>query len=187
MRRLVSVLLIGNLCLWLYFGLSFVRACEPYDPRPGGHLPVDPYSFWGHAIGLSKSSHTYIFVKAVLSKVVFMIQGKRFGLSAAKKSDVWLACNLRRSPTLHAAQRAYVGYSLIRRNECFVAPKLRAISLVRFRCDRSRLHEAVACIPDISPWSAPRRAPVKIESAPIHHLNHDKTGRMTFSDRAGPA
>lgn len=65
MRRLVSVLLIGNLCLWLYFGLSFVRASEPYDPRPGGHLPVDPYSFWGHAIGLSKSSHTYIFVKAV--------------------------------------------------------------------------------------------------------------------------
>jgi hypothetical protein len=60
---LVKVLLIANLCFWLYFWLAFSSASQPYDPRPLGHVPVDPYVFWGHAIGLIRSSMTYPFVR----------------------------------------------------------------------------------------------------------------------------
>ena len=56
-------MLIGNLCLWAYFWLAFAYSSQPYDPRPWGHPPVDPYSFWGHAIGLTKSTLTYPFMK----------------------------------------------------------------------------------------------------------------------------
>jgi hypothetical protein len=63
MRKLTKAFLSANACLWLYFWFAFVRASEPYDPRPWGHLPVDPYSFWGHAIGLTRSSLSYTFMK----------------------------------------------------------------------------------------------------------------------------
>ncbi len=65
MGKITKILIAANLCLWVYFCLAFARASQPYDPRPGGHLPVDPYSFWGHAIGLTKSSLTYPFMKLV--------------------------------------------------------------------------------------------------------------------------
>jgi hypothetical protein len=63
MGKLVKAMLITNLCLWVYFWLAFAHSSQPYDPRPWGHLPVDPYSFWGHAIGLTRSSLTYPFMK----------------------------------------------------------------------------------------------------------------------------
>ena len=110
---------------------------------------VDPSELWQVEAYLTESRKTvdriFQFRYSDLLRV--------FSTHAGRMVDggAWLACNLRRSPTSHAPQRTCVGYLLIRRNECFVAPKLRAISPVRFRCDRSRLHEAVACIPDISP------------------------------------
>jgi hypothetical protein len=63
MRKLLMVILIANACLWAYFWLAFAHASQPYDPRPWGHPPVDPYCFWGHAIGLTTSSLTYPFMK----------------------------------------------------------------------------------------------------------------------------
>jgi hypothetical protein len=65
MGRLSKAMVMANLCLWVYFWLAFAHASQPYDPRPLGHPPVDPYSFRGHAIGLAKSSLTYPFMKAV--------------------------------------------------------------------------------------------------------------------------
>jgi hypothetical protein len=64
MGKLAKSMLIANLCLWVYFWLAFGHSSEPYDPRPWGHMPVDPYSFWGRAIGLTRSSLTYPFMKA---------------------------------------------------------------------------------------------------------------------------
>lgn len=63
MGRLSKTILSANLCLWIYFWLAFARASQPYNPRPWGHPPVDPYSFWGHAIGLTTSSLTYPFMR----------------------------------------------------------------------------------------------------------------------------
>jgi hypothetical protein len=65
MRKITNILLAANLCLWLYFWFGFAQAAEPYNPRPFGHLPLDPYSFWGHAIGLGTSSLSYPFMKVV--------------------------------------------------------------------------------------------------------------------------
>lgn len=63
MGKLAKSMLIANLCLWVYVWLAFGHSSEPYDPRPWGHMPVDPYSFWGHTIGLTRSSLTYPFMK----------------------------------------------------------------------------------------------------------------------------
>lgn len=61
-RRLPEAFLIANFCFWVYFWFAFAQAAQPYDPRPWGHLPVDLYSFWGHAIGLTRSSLMYPFM-----------------------------------------------------------------------------------------------------------------------------
>jgi hypothetical protein len=62
--KLTKIVLSANICLWVYFWFAFAYAAQPYDQRPWGHLPVDLYSFWGHAIGLTRSSLTYPFMKA---------------------------------------------------------------------------------------------------------------------------
>ena len=63
MGKFVKVLLIANLCLWIYFWAGFVSASQPYDSRPWGHPPVEPYSFGGHAVGLTISIFSYTFMK----------------------------------------------------------------------------------------------------------------------------
>lgn len=63
MGKLAKVVLTANLCFWIYFSVAFFLAAQPYDPRPWGHFPVDPYSFGGYAIGLTKSSLTYPFMQ----------------------------------------------------------------------------------------------------------------------------
>jgi hypothetical protein len=65
MGRGLKITAIANFCLWVYFWFALAHASLAYDPRPGGHLPVDPYSFWGHAIGLKASSLQYPFMKLV--------------------------------------------------------------------------------------------------------------------------
>lgn len=64
MGKFAKTVLIANLCFWVYFWVAFFLAAQPYDPRPWGHVPVDPYSFGGHAIGLTRSSLTYPFMQA---------------------------------------------------------------------------------------------------------------------------
>jgi hypothetical protein len=64
MGKFAKIVLVANLCFWVYFWVAFFLAAQPYDPRPWGHVPVDPYSFGGHAIGLTRSSLTYPFMQA---------------------------------------------------------------------------------------------------------------------------
>jgi hypothetical protein len=73
MGKYIRLLLIANLCFWIYFGVEFAHASQPYDPRPWGHVPVDVYTFGGHSIGLTKSSLEYPFMKAT-----FVIQFPSF-------------------------------------------------------------------------------------------------------------
>jgi len=61
--KFVKLLLIANLCLWIYFWVGFAYTSQPYDPRPWGHPPVEPYSFGGHAVGLTISIFSYTFMK----------------------------------------------------------------------------------------------------------------------------
>jgi hypothetical protein len=63
--KVTVALLIANLALWVYFWAAFALASEPYDPRPWGHFPIDPYSVWGYAIGLKKSAFMYPFMKVI--------------------------------------------------------------------------------------------------------------------------
>jgi hypothetical protein len=65
MTRSLKAVFVANICVWVYFWLAFAHVSQPYDPSPGGHLPVDPASFWGHAIGLSASTLQYPFMKLV--------------------------------------------------------------------------------------------------------------------------
>jgi hypothetical protein len=63
LRKLQKLMFVANLFVWAYFWLAFAHSAVAYDPRPWGHIPVDPYVFGGHAIGLTKSSLTYPFMK----------------------------------------------------------------------------------------------------------------------------
>jgi hypothetical protein len=63
MGSLAKAILIANACFWLYFWVAFAHSSQPYDPRPWGHGPVDLYSFWGYAIGLTRSSFLYPFMQ----------------------------------------------------------------------------------------------------------------------------
>lgn len=65
MKKLVKPLLIANVCLWIYFWIGFIHVSQPYDPRPWGHAPIEPYSFAGHAVGLTTSTFSYTFMKVV--------------------------------------------------------------------------------------------------------------------------
>jgi hypothetical protein len=77
MGKVVKLSLIANLCLWVYLWISFALASEPFRPRPLGHYPVDPYTYWGHTIGLTRSSLTYPFMK-----VAFCVESPSFLLVA---------------------------------------------------------------------------------------------------------
>ena len=60
-RRL---LIIANLCLWIYFWASFARASSPFHADPLGHPAGNGYAFWGHSIAVVESGLTYRFFKA---------------------------------------------------------------------------------------------------------------------------
>src|ERR1700682_313792 len=63
MGKFVKLLLLANLCLWIYFWVGFAHSSQPYDSRPWGHPPVEPYSFGGHAVGLTTSIYSYSFMR----------------------------------------------------------------------------------------------------------------------------
>jgi hypothetical protein len=63
--RSTKVLLIANLCLWVYFWVGFVRASYPYRPNPLGHPAGTGYTYWGHSIAVTESGLKYPFFRAV--------------------------------------------------------------------------------------------------------------------------
>jgi len=55
------VLLIANLCLWIYFGIAFAQASYPFKHDPWGHPAGAGYTFAGHSIGIVESPFTHPF------------------------------------------------------------------------------------------------------------------------------
>jgi|ERR1700733_3951536 hypothetical protein len=76
MRRSTKILLIANLCFWIYFWISFAQASYHYRPDPMGHPAGTGYTFWGHSIAVVESGFFYPFFKAM-----FYIQFPSFALA----------------------------------------------------------------------------------------------------------
>ncbi len=65
MGKFVKVLLIANLCLWIYFGIAFAHASYPFRRDPWGHPAGAGFTFAGHSIGIVESPFKYLFFKLV--------------------------------------------------------------------------------------------------------------------------
>jgi hypothetical protein len=63
--KFVKLLLIANLCLWVYFWLAFAQASYRYRPDPLGHPAGTGYTYWGHSIAVTESGLKYPFFKTV--------------------------------------------------------------------------------------------------------------------------
>lgn len=76
MSKLVKILLIANLCLWIYFGIAFAQASYPFRPDPLGHPAGTGYTFWGHSIAVVESGFVHPFFR-----VVFYVESPSFLLA----------------------------------------------------------------------------------------------------------
>jgi hypothetical protein len=76
MGKFVKLLLIMNLCLWIYFWIAFAQASYPFRPDPLGHPAGTGYTFWGHSIAIVESGFVYPFFK-----IVFYIEFPSFLLA----------------------------------------------------------------------------------------------------------
>src|ERR1051325_6045329 len=65
MGKFMKVLLIANLCLWVYFWICFAHASYPFRPDPLGHPAGTGYTFWGHSIAEVESGLVYPFFRVV--------------------------------------------------------------------------------------------------------------------------
>lgn len=65
MRKAQKVLVIANLCLWIYFWTAFAFASYPFRPDPLGHPAGTGYTFWGHSIAVVESGLVYPFFRVV--------------------------------------------------------------------------------------------------------------------------
>lgn len=65
--RFVKLLLIANLCLWIYFWIAFAHASHPprSDPLVLSTVPPRGYIFWGHSIADLESPLVYPFFRIV--------------------------------------------------------------------------------------------------------------------------
>jgi hypothetical protein len=63
--KLQRVLAVANLCLWIYFWLSFAHFSYQYRPNPLGHPAGTGYTFWGHAIAVAESPNFYLFFRVL--------------------------------------------------------------------------------------------------------------------------
>ena len=63
--KLVRILLVLNVCLWVYFWISFAQASYVFRPDPLGHPAGTGYTFWGHAVGVVESGLVYPFFRIV--------------------------------------------------------------------------------------------------------------------------
>jgi hypothetical protein len=62
LNKITLAVLATNLGVWGYFWIAFAQASEPYNPHPWTNVPVDLYSFWGHAIGQTQSPYMHPFM-----------------------------------------------------------------------------------------------------------------------------
>jgi hypothetical protein len=63
--KFVSVLLVANLCFWIYFAISFAQASYPFKRDPWGHPAGAGYTFLGHSIGVVESPFAHPFYQAM--------------------------------------------------------------------------------------------------------------------------
>jgi hypothetical protein len=63
--KLTKVLLVANLCFWIYFAISFARASYPFKHDPWGHPTGAGYTFLGHSIGVLESPFAHPFYQAM--------------------------------------------------------------------------------------------------------------------------
>jgi hypothetical protein len=61
----MKILLIGNICLWIYFCAAFAHASYPFQPDPLGDPAGTGYTFWGHSIAIVESEFIYPFYRVV--------------------------------------------------------------------------------------------------------------------------
>lgn len=76
MGKFVKVLLIANLCLWVYFWTAFAHASYPFHPDPLGHPAGTGYTFWGHSIAVVESGLVYPFFR-----IVFYVEFPSFAIA----------------------------------------------------------------------------------------------------------
>lgn len=74
--KFMKVLLVANLCFWIYFWIAFAQASYPFRPDPLGHPAGTGYTFWGHSIAVVESGLVYPFFK-----VVFYVEFPSFALA----------------------------------------------------------------------------------------------------------
>jgi hypothetical protein len=65
----------ANCAFWVYFWVAFAKASQPYDPHPWSHVPIEPYSYWGHAVGSTVSIYGHAFMR-----IAFWAELPSFGL-----------------------------------------------------------------------------------------------------------
>ncbi len=61
MGKFAKVLLVANLCLWIYFEIAFAHASYPFRHDPWGHPAGAGYTFAGRSIGIIESPFTHPF------------------------------------------------------------------------------------------------------------------------------
>ena len=74
MEKVQKVLLIANLCLWIYFWTAFSLASYPFRPDPLGHPAGTGYTFWGHSIAVV-GPRKPVFQGCILRRVPFIRPG----------------------------------------------------------------------------------------------------------------
>lgn len=65
MEKFTKLLLIANVCLWVYFWIAFAQASYPFHLDPLGHPAAAGYTFWGHSIAVVESRFTHPFFRIV--------------------------------------------------------------------------------------------------------------------------
>jgi hypothetical protein len=76
MGKWVKVLLVLNLCLWIYFWIAFAQASYTFRPDPMGHPAGTGYTVWGHSIAVVESAFAYPFFR-----VMFYTEFPSFGVA----------------------------------------------------------------------------------------------------------
>jgi hypothetical protein len=63
MGKIAKLLLIANVCLWVYFWIAFGHASYAFRPHPLGHPARFGYTFWGHSLTQVESGLVYRFFR----------------------------------------------------------------------------------------------------------------------------
>jgi hypothetical protein len=75
--KFVSVLLIANLCFWIYFAMAFAQASYPFRRDPLGHPAGAGYTLLGHSIGIVESAFVHPFFN-----IMFWVEFPSFALAS---------------------------------------------------------------------------------------------------------